>query len=120
MFDASGYNVNTRFIVEPTPESLGEAISGLSVVYYVRHRRLVKIGTTKHLSRRLRQLGCLWADVLAVELGGYELEAERHREFAQLLHEGREHFRLGESLKNHIRALRTSAQHGSVLGSAAS
>lgn len=92
--------------------SFSEASAGIAVVYYVKRHRLIKIGTTTNLADRLRHLGCKPSDVLAVEFGGHDLERLRHQQFAHLLHaehEGREHFRLGPSLKQHILSLRAQA-----------
>lgn len=83
------------------------------VVYYVRRHRLVKIGTTTNLPRRLKYLGVKADDVLALEPGSHATEHMRHRQFAHLRQEGHglgvEHFRLGPSLAQHIRSLRDAA-----------
>lgn len=56
-----------------------------SVVYYIRVGSFIKIGTTRNIGQRLRDLyidhqpGAL----MATEPGGRELEAVRHREFNQ-------------------------------------
>lgn len=69
------------------------------VVYYMRLDRLVKIGWTTDLRRRatsIRPHG-----VLAVELGGPNIEERRHIEFAHL-RSHHEWFWLDPSLAGHI------------------
>jgi hypothetical protein len=51
-------------------------------VYYVRQGILVKIGTTIDLRTRFRNLRP--TEILAIEPGGYDLEAERHAQFRDL------------------------------------
>lgn len=78
---------------------------GNAVVYYVQVGEHIKIGTTTNIKSRMvayppnRRL-------LATEPGHEELEAERHREFSGLLDMGREWFRPGPALIDHINALR--------------
>lgn len=53
------------------------------VVYYIRRRNgHIKIGTSTQLGGRLNGLRATWDDVLAVEWGGRDVEAERHAQFA--------------------------------------
>lgn len=76
-----------------------------AVVYYVQIGEHIKIGTTTNVKRRMvayppnRRL-------LATEPGYEDLEVERHRQFADLLDMGREWFRPGAELVNHINELR--------------
>lgn len=53
-----------------------------SIVYYLRMDRLVKIGHTRDLRRRIAAIGP--QGVLAVELGSRNVEELRHIEFAHL------------------------------------
>lgn len=89
------------------------------LVYYARRDGLIKIGTTTEIRARMTAQGI--TDLLAVEPGSYDLEDQRHTEFA--VHRlsrkrgtgnGRgngpaEWFRPGASLMAHIEAL--SAVH---------
>lgn len=72
-------------------------------VYYVRCGHLIKIGTTMDLGERFRQIRP--NEVLALELGGQDLETRRHREFAQLRASG-EYFHPGAALQHHVLAIR--------------
>lgn len=65
----------------------------------------VKIGTTTGLPQRLNALRTEAQYVVAIELGGRELEQQRHKEFADERLGRREDFRLSDRLKNHIEAL---------------
>lgn len=86
---------------------LTEALAGLSVVYYVRHKGYIKIGYSQNLAYRLQSLNYVpWRDVLAVEFGGRDLERQRHQEFAGDLAEGREWFHPSDALMAHIDGLR--------------
>lgn len=73
-----------------------------SVVYYALVDGYIKIGTTIHLDERMRALG---ANLIAVEPGDYDLEKDRHRQFAPLLAAGREYFLPGRDLVSHVAAL---------------
>lgn len=73
------------------------------VVYYLRvGPETVKIGTTIRLATRIQQLRSQPDYVMAVELGGYEVEHQRHKEFATERHGRREDFRLTARLLAHI------------------
>jgi Meiotically up-regulated gene 113 len=50
------------------------------VVYYIRFRDRIKIGTTRNLRQRLYELP--YDELLAIEPGGREVERERHEQFA--------------------------------------
>jgi hypothetical protein len=79
-----------------------------SVIYYARVGPLIKIGTTIDLSTRMRTLGvdC----VLVTEPGTYELEHQRHREFARSkAPRGIEYFHETADLVEHIRRLQMVA-----------
>lgn len=73
------------------------------VVYYLRVApETVKIGTTTRLATRIQQLRSQPDYVMAVELGGYEQERQRHKEFADERHGRRGDFRLTPRLLAHI------------------
>lgn len=73
------------------------------VVYYLRYRDRIKIGTTHNPRQRLQ---AIWHDeVLAFERGGRELERRRHAQFAGL-REGGEWFTATEELRDHAREIR--------------
>lgn len=79
------------------------------VVYYVRLGvNHVKIGTTGHLKERMVALRVANAEnLLAVEPGSYELEAERHRQFAKHKYDRRkEDFEEAPALMEHIAQVR--------------
>jgi hypothetical protein len=78
-----------------------------SVVYYMRMRDLVKIGTTTS-PVRVRQSQLMADEVLATEPGGYELEKKRHRQFDQYRYRG-ERFYPGPELLAHIATIQPPA-----------
>jgi hypothetical protein len=79
------------------------------VVYYVAFGGRIKIGTTIDLKQRLRAIH--HDQLLAVEPGGYDIEGERHRQFASARVAGqREWFEPSDELRVHIRSVR--AEHG--------
>lgn len=87
----------------------------LGVVYYIRWADRIKIGTTTNLHQRLRVL--YHDEVLAVERGGYDREAQRHEQFADFRVPGqREWFSMAPSLLALTRELR--AQNGDPLAAA--
>lgn len=77
-----------------------------SLVYYVRFGDRVKIGTTTALRHRLRNIP--HDEILALEPGSYDIEHQRHEQFADLWVKG-EWFRYEEPLISHIAALREEA-----------
>lgn len=78
-----------------------------SIVYYVRRGALIKIGTTRHPQDRFTDL--MPSEILAIEPGGYDTEAARHRQFAHLhTGYGKEHFRDAPELLGHIREVRAA------------
>ena len=109
----SNHNVYSRSLFSGASvlESDRQVTKGIDVVYYVKHLRHVKIGTTAEIFKRISHLGCAPSDVLAIEFGSFDLERQRHEQFAHLLEPtlGREHFRLGPDLKQHIISLRSAA-----------
>lgn len=89
------------------------AAEASSVVYYVRlGTNHIKIGTTEHLVERMTALRVVNPDdLLAVEPGGYDLEAERHHRFDRWRWRSRrEDFAEAPELVEHITAVR--AKHG--------
>ena len=75
----------------------------VEVVYYLRYRERIKIGTSRNPRQRL---AAIWhEELLAFERGGRPLEQARHREFAHL-REGGEWFTAAPELLAHIAGLR--------------
>lgn len=74
-----------------------------AVVYYVRIGNRVKIGTSTNLRDRLQAINP--EELLALELGGHNVESRRHRQFASLRTHG-EWFRYEGPLAEHIERLR--------------
>lgn len=80
-----------------------------NVVYYLRWADRIKIGTTAELRTRLRSI--YHDEVLAVEQGSSQLEADRHKQFAASRYPRyKEWFTITPDLVEHINALRQ--QHG--------
>ena len=75
------------------------------VYYLMLGPETVKIGTTRNLPDRVLQLRTEMQYVVAVEHGSFDVERERHREFAPERIGSREDFRLSERLKAHIESL---------------
>lgn len=77
-----------------------------SVVYYIRIGDHVKIGTSINVSDRLRSFYLDESALLATEPGGYDLEKQRHREFAdERVSTNRELFNPSRRLLAHIEEL---------------
>lgn len=74
-----------------------------SVVYYMRHGSLVKIGTTRDIRERMDAVGA--QAVMAVEPGDVRLEHRRHVEFADL-RSHKEWYHWSEELGFHIAEVR--------------
>lgn len=74
------------------------------IVYYMKMGDLVKIGTSVNIAGRLEALNP--ERLLAVEMGGYQIEAERHRQFAADRNHG-EWFRATSELATHMSCVRT-------------
>lgn len=77
-----------------------------SRVYYARLGNRVKIGYTHNVRKRMADL--MAEELLATERGGLELEAERHKQFAQLRTRG-EWFRYEDELVEHVAELHRQA-----------
>lgn len=76
------------------------------VVYYVRIGHFVKIGTTVDMAGRMSSLQP--DEILATELGGYDLETQRHGQFAHVrAPKGREYFYPTDELLAHIAEVKT-------------
>lgn len=73
------------------------------VVYYMRMDRLVKIGTTVNIAGRVATI--MPQGVVAIEYGSYDVEKERHRQFASD-HSHGEWYWIRDALWDHISALR--------------
>ncbi len=73
------------------------------LVYYIRINGQVKIGYTANLKQRSRNYPP-GSELLAVEPGSKDLEAQRHRQFARDLARGRE-FQESATLTEHIAGL---------------
>ncbi|MBN9173321.1 MAG: GIY-YIG nuclease family protein, partial [Microbacterium sp.] len=80
------------------------AASRVDVVYYLRFRDRIKIGTTANPAQRFAALP--HDEVLAFERGDRTLEQRRHAEFAHLRIPGTEWFETDQSLLAHVAALR--------------
>lgn len=81
------------------------------VVYYCELRpNVVKIGTTSQLAARMKGLRVPPAALLAAEPGHYELEKQRHRQFASQRIAQREDFVVNDALRTHIASV--AAEHG--------
>lgn len=76
------------------------------LVYFARRDRLVKIGWTTHLDKRMK---AMQANVLATEPGDIVDERRLHRRFAHLLAQGNEWFHPGTDLIAYINTLREAA-----------
>lgn len=75
----------------------------VEVVYYIRYRDQIKIGTSRN--PRLRLASLPHDEVLAFERGGRVLEQRRHARFAEHRFAGTEWFAVHEALLSHIAEL---------------
>lgn len=83
----------------------------IGVVYYCELRPgIVKIGTTLNLYSRMSGLHIPRACVLAAEPGTYDVETQRHRQFAHLRIGRPEDFIVDDGLRAHIDQL--AIEHG--------
>ncbi|RDV44262.1 GIY-YIG nuclease family protein [Leifsonia sp. ku-ls] len=89
---------------EPPPED--PAASRVDVVYYLRFRDRIKIGTTANPAQRFASLP--HDEVLAFERGDRTLEHRRHEQFGRLRIPGTEWFETDESLLAHVSSLRAA------------
>ncbi|WP_205670219.1 GIY-YIG nuclease family protein [Amycolatopsis sp. CFH S0078] len=91
-------------------EQVNRAVDGWraapdETVYYLRVGKLIKIGTTENLRRRLTQYPP-GSELLAIEPGGENLEHRRHCEFRASLAERKEWFVPSPELIAHVNRLR--------------
>lgn len=96
---------------QSSPQTDRQATAGVAVVYYLRMSDgCIKIGTSRRALERIaahrRNAGA--EEVLAVEFGSYDLERERHLQFASDLVRGREIFHPSDALMAHIAELRNA------------
>lgn len=77
---------------------------GVSVVYYAKVSRFIKIGTTQDVDKRMAQYPPD-SKLLITEPGSYTLEAVRHEQFAEHLAAGNEWFKPNPELTAHIKNL---------------
>jgi hypothetical protein len=75
----------------------------VDVVYYIRWRDRIKIGTSGN--PRLRLASLPYEELLAFERGGRMLEQRRHAQFAEYRYPGSEWFTSHPALTAHIREL---------------
>lgn len=94
--------VEYHFPAAPTPEELEQR----GVVYFIRSRDQVKIGTTLDLMRRMSAFSVPHITLLATEPGYKQRERELHLRFAGLRLSRREWFRLAPPLTNYINTIR--------------
>ncbi len=80
----------------------------VDVVYYLRFRDLIKIGTSANPRQRFTQLR--FDEVLAFERGGRALEQRRHAQFATHRIPRSEWFEAHDALRTHIRAVNDTAE----------
>jgi hypothetical protein len=85
-----------------TPDSDAKS-ARVDVVYYIRLKDKVKIGTSANPRSRLAQLP--WDEVLAFERGNRQREQLRHQQFGSHRIAGGEWFWLHDELASHIHAL---------------
>lgn len=78
----------------------GDAAPRIDVVYYLRYRDRIKIGTSAN--PRLRFAALPHDEVLAFERGGRELEQRRHAQFAGSRMPRSEWFRASDELAAHL------------------
>lgn len=90
--------------------STWRATRGVEVVYYIKlDSKTVKIGTTKNLLHRLKQLCRKTDEVVAIEFGGRETERLRHAQFGYLRNGRTERFTVDDHLMAHMTKLRNLA-----------
>ena len=91
-----------RFDFSPPPAGTDHA----PLVYFARRERLIKIGTTTQLVKRMKAIP---ARALATEPGDIVRERQLHQQFDHLLAAGREWFHPGAELVLYINGLREVA-----------
>lgn len=93
--------VEPQFLDEREPEPEIQPY----VYYLMVGPNTVKIGTTRHLKERIRQLRTDLQYVVAIEHGGFDVEHQRHREYAAERVGNREDFIISDRLQAHIETL---------------
>jgi hypothetical protein len=81
----------------------GASALRVDVVYYLRYRDRIKIGTSANPRRRFA--GLLYDEVLAFELGDRLLEQRRHAQFAEHRIPRTEWFEANDALDEHVAML---------------
>jgi hypothetical protein len=89
------------------PEADDIAVARVDVVYYLRFRDQIKIGTSANPRQRLASLR--YDELLAFERGDRTLEQRRHAQFASHRLARSEWFAAHEALTQHIEVLRGGA-----------
>lgn len=103
--DLFNFSIPNFFVEKEEPEKI---YFGRHYVYYLMvGPATVKIGTTRCLPKRIKQLRSELQYVVAIERGGRETEKSRHNQFADERRPGprREDFMLSDRLKDHINSL---------------
>lgn len=101
----SSYRTRIRrygFGIAPIPTSTHH----VPLVYFARRDRLIKIGWTSQLDKRMK---AMQTKALATEPGDIVRERQLHRRFAHLLARGNEWFHPGPDLITYINVLREAA-----------
>ncbi|RSN55588.1 hypothetical protein DMH12_15325 [Streptomyces sp. WAC 04229] len=95
------------YALTPIPQNMQHA----PLVYFARRERLIKIGWTTDLKKRMK---ALVTRSLATEPGDIVRERQLHRRFKHLLAERREWFHPGPDLIAYINELRAAAGEGPI------
>lgn len=91
-------------VIDPEPSTPEALTASGSIVYYIRSRDLIKIGTTSSPHTRFKDL--LPDEILAYEPGARPEEVKRHRQFWHLRETG-EYFSDAPDLREHISRIRS-------------
>lgn len=100
-----GAILNANVLAKREAEKAARAEVLASVVYYIRFRDVIKIGTTGDLKNRMADIP--FEEILALEPGDTKLERARHRQFGQYRVHG-EWFEIHDDLTAHIEQVRSS------------
>lgn len=95
---------NLLMFLSTREQPKSSTISDLPVVYYIRHRDRIKIGTSKNWSARIANFP--HDELLALETGSYQRESLRHKQFAALRVKGSEWFVAHPALVKAIQKIR--------------
>lgn len=99
------YEKNRNLFSSERKILMGMSAGERNVVYYMRLGNRAKIGTTRQLRKRIAAVQP--EDCMAYELGGRNLEARRHRQFAHLRVSG-EWFEIQDELVRHVNSLQAA------------